>query len=204
MKIRITFISLLLAGLCVGIGFFLYNSIHERWYQKVTIKRTEEQIKEKLEIIREAEKAYYAVNQRYCGNWDSLTNFLLHDDLYVIERSETLIPLYYYDGSSKGDSVIVKIDTLGAVAVRDSLFSLKKYPKLHVPTLRKVPHPEKSVNDFEIYAGAIEKGIKVFEVKDPAPINPERIPKIEGEMAKKQPLSIGHRYKSSLKGSWEK
>lgn len=204
MKARITVIALLLAALCGAIGYFLYNSIHKRWYEKVTITKTEEQIKEKLEIIREAQKAFYSVNQRYCGNWDSLTNFLLHGEVYVIERSETLIPLYYYDGTRKGDSVVVKLDTLGSVPVKDSLFSQTKYPNLHIPTLRRVPNPEGEKVDFEIFAGEIEKGIKVFEVKDPAPINPDRLPKLEGDEPKKQPLSVGHRFKSSLKGSWEK
>lgn len=204
MKIRVAFISLLLAVLCGGVGYFLYNSIHKRWYEKVTIKRTEKEIKHKLKIVREAQKAFYAVNQRYCGDWDSLTNFLQKGDLYVIERSEEIQPLYYDDGSFRGDSVIVDIDTLGSIPVRDSLFSKKKYPKLHIPTLRKVPHPDIAKKDFEIFAGSIEKGLKVFEVKDPDPINPERIPVMEGKAPKKQPLSIGHRSKSSLRGSWEK
>ncbi len=209
MKIRVAIISLLLAILCGGVGYFLYDSIHNRWYEKVTIKRTETEIKTKLKIIREAQKAFYVVNQRYCGHWDTLTTFLQTGNLYVIERSENIQTLYYYDGSIKGDSVIVKLDTLGSVSVRDSLFSKEKYPKLHIPTLRKVPHPKTgeegfTAKDFEIYAGSIERGLKVFEVKDPNPINPERVPVMEGELPKKQPLSIGHRSKSSLKGSWEK
>ncbi len=205
MKIRIAIISILLACLSIGVGTFLVKSIKKRWYEKVSIKETENQIKTKLKIIREAQKAYYSVNQRYCGDWDSLTTFLTDGKLYVIQRSETLIPVFYWDGTSKGDSVIVKLDTLGSVSVKDSLFSEKKYPKLHIPTLRKVPHPEpEKVNkDFDIFAGKIERGLSVFEVKDPDPINPDRIAKADGTM-KKQPLSIGHRTKSSLKGSWEK
>jgi len=62
-------LSLLLAG-------FLGNSIYESIDNADKISRMENQIKNKLMMIREAQIGYQAVNGQYTSDWDKLKNFV--------------------------------------------------------------------------------------------------------------------------------
>ena len=74
-------------------------------------------------------------------------------------------------------------------------------PDIDVSTLSKVPGSDRQ---FDIYVGNVKRGnldVSVIEVKDPAPINPER--KATNEAKNRQPLGIGSRVDVTTSGNWE-
>ncbi len=74
-------------------------------------------------------------------------------------------------------------------------------PDVDIKNLSKVPGSDKT---FDIYTSQIERsGIKVWviEVKDPAPINPDR--REENEAKNRKPLRFGSRTDATTAGNWE-
>lgn len=91
------------------------------------------------------------------------------------------------------------------VSKGDLLISFWNYvlnPSVDIKTLADVPGAEGK--KFDIYTGYIERGglkISVIEVKDPAPINPER--RESNEAKNRKPLRFGSRTDVSMAGNWE-
>ncbi|SMD38794.1 hypothetical protein SAMN04488029_3882 [Reichenbachiella faecimaris] len=183
-------LSLLLAG-------FLGNSIFKSIDDADKIARMEDQIKNKLMMIREAQIGYQAVNGQYTSDWDKLKSFIDSGQFYLTSRIETIHQLSY-----GADSVVVEIDTLGTVAVRDSLFSAAKYPNFDLATLDIVPGT--TDKKFAMWADKIEKSnvrVDVVEVWNTAPYDPRR--KEDNEARTKKPLRFGSRTSITTAGNWE-
>ena len=139
------------------------------------------------------EKAYLGVNGKYCGNWDTLVNFVKYDTIYNIERSEEIILRQY-----GGDSVIVHVDTVGSISVFDKLFPKEEFPDLNPDRLPFIPGTE---NKFIIFSDKIEKNnllVDVFEIKDKSPISHMSELRSKGE-----PLRVGSRVEVTTTGNWE-
>jgi hypothetical protein len=123
-----------------------------------------------------------------------LKKFITEGSIYLIQRTETTKLLDYGK-----EETTVTLDTLGAVNVQDSLFSADKYPDFELDLLNVVPGS--GGKTFEFFADKIERSnreIAVFEIRDPAPRNPERR-KNNNEKA----LRVGSRTDSSTSGNWE-
>lgn len=74
-------------------------------------------------------------------------------------------------------------------------------PNIEIKTLGQVPGTDKM---FDIFTGIIDRnGVKVavIEVKDPAPINPER--RESNEAKNRKPLHFGSRTDVNTAGNWE-
>lgn len=74
-------------------------------------------------------------------------------------------------------------------------------PNVDIKNLASIPGSDKK---FEIFAGKVDKNglmVSVIEVKDPAPINPER--KASNEAKNRQPLGFGSRIDVGTGGNWE-
>lgn len=112
---KIVSIGLLLVA--VALAGYLWHSISDTIKQQESIKLIEGQITEKLEVIREAQKAFREQYGRYTSNWDSLINFVQTAEVPITVRTETIIPLSY-----GRDSIRVQIDTLGFVPAKDRIF----------------------------------------------------------------------------------
>jgi len=97
-----------------------------------------------------------------------------------------------------------KINVGDAVKKGQNLITFWDYqlnPDVDVKTLSIVPGSGKT---FELYTASIDRnGIKVWviEVKDPAPINPER--KEENEAKNRKPLRFGSKTDVTTAGNWE-
>jgi len=181
----------------IGLGYFLYNSISSKIETEAQIERIERSVIEKLKMIRKAEIAYQAVNGQYTSDWDKLISFIDTGRMYITQRSEEIIPLSY-----GRDSVIITIDTLDTVPVRDTLFNSTEYPNFNVERLPFIPGS--NGKKFDIYADKITKGgvmVDVIEVKDVDPINPARTE--ESEAANRKPLRFGSRTDVTTSGNWE-
>lgn len=178
----------------LGLGYKLYLGVDEVVEEEKILQRTEERIIEKLEMLRDAQIAYQAANNEYASTWPELKKFIQEGNIYLVQRTETTKLLDY------GEEVTtVTLDTLGSVNVQDSLFSTDKYPDFELDLLNVVPGS--GGKTFEFFADKIERSnreIAVFEIRDPAPRNPERR-RNNNEKA----LRVGSRTDSSTSGNWE-
>jgi len=115
MKTRIfSIITLLIA---ITLAYFLISNIKFAIDEEKRITKSEAIVIEKLKLIREAEKAYQEVNNRYTNNWDSLINFIEHGKYYVTKRKEVIHELAY-----GADSIEVIIDTIDIIPAKDYIF----------------------------------------------------------------------------------
>jgi biotin carboxyl carrier protein len=264
-------IAAVLFVISLGLFYYLYSSIDDTIKLQESIESTEAQIKDKLAVIREAEKLFLEQHGRYTSNWDSLINFIENGKVPITVRTETIIPLSY-----GVDSVKVDIDTIDIVPAKDKIFKksysvnatengtflgymikegdyvvkgTKSYkfkrenserideftflekgtissitklntgdqvkkgqnlinfwnyqhnPEVDINTLSQLPGSDKK---FDIFTAVIDRnGVKVsvIEVKDPAPINPDR--KESNEAKNRKPLRFGSRTDVNTAGNWE-
>jgi len=187
-------LSIVFLLVALGLGYMLYESVDSVMEEEKRIARTEARIIEKLQMLREAQIAYHGAHGEYAGSWEELKNFIQNGDIYIVQRTETTNLLDYGE-----EEVTVTLDTLGAVPVMDSLFNESKYPDFNLEALAVVPGS--GGQQFEFFANKIERSgrqIGVFEIRDPAPINPERR-RNNNERA----LKVGSRTDASTSGNWE-
>ncbi len=188
----------------IVLGVFLANGISSKIAEDEKIALVEKQVAEKLSIIRQAEKAYLAVNGQYTSDWSKLISFIDTGKFTLIERKEITKLLDY-----GAEEVTVELDTLGYVSVKDSLFSLSKYPDFKLKELPLIPNIDKSkknepLDTFGIFAGKLDRSgieINVIEVWDTNPINKNRKESYD-EFARK-PLRFGSQYDVTTSGNWE-
>jgi hypothetical protein len=180
------------------LAYFLVTSIKFSIDEQKRISNAEAKIIDKLKLIREAETAFLAVNGKYTGDWDSLIAFLDTGNFFITEKTETIIPLPY-----GADSIYVEIDTLGMVAVKDSLYTPEQLTRFQLSDLPYVPTVTPRVK-FDLWAGKITKAgllVNVIEVKNPSPVDPTRDE--ESEYNTRKPLRFGSRYNVTTAGNWE-
>lgn len=194
-KTRIISISFLILSLFLA--GFLGNSIYKSIDDADRIATMERQVIDKLIMIREAQIAYQAVNGQYTSDWDKLKSFVDSGQFFLTSKIEHIITLDY-----GADSVYVEIDTLGTVAIKDSLFSADKYPNFDLASMSIVPGT--TDKEFAMWADKIEKSnvrVDVVEVWNTAPIDPKR--KEDNEARTKKPLRFGSRTSITTAGNWE-
>ncbi len=191
-------LSLVFFVVAVGLAFYLVYSIRYSISEKERIARMENDIKNQLMMIREAELAFLAVNGQYTSDWDKLISFVDSGNFYLIQRTEKVFELSY-----GADSVSVTLDTLGTVQVRDSLFTQAKWPQFDLETLAYVPGVNPPTK-FLLWADRITKGgveVNVIEVVNPKPVDPNRDE--ESEYNTRKPLRFGSRTSVTTSGNWE-
>jgi len=152
---------ILIAGIVV-LSYLLYESILTPIrFEKEKKIRYNETI-QRLKDIRTAEVAFKDRYGRYCGNFDSLINFIKKDSFKI----EKLIDLGWDQDLLTRDEAIkrgkLKIEYV-YVPIKDSLFR-KNYP---IDSMQYIPFT--NGKKFELGVGEIETGsklkVKVFEAK---------------------------------------
>ncbi len=195
-KKRLLAFAVFFGLVAIGLGSVLAFRIYSKDNEIKTITRTEDQIKERLRIIRDAQTAYADVNGTYADSWAKLKDFLSNGKLYVIQTRE----IVHVNQATGIDSIELIRDTIGApIAVRDSIFPISKYPLLNVSTIEKIPGSGK---DFGLQVDKVED-VPVLVVWDVDPIDPKRR-KEEPESPEEEPLRIGDLTRPTLQGNWEK
>ncbi len=180
----------------IGLAYYLFYSINSSIQETKRIARMEKAIIDQLMLIRDAEIAYKAVNGSYIANWDTLVAFVDTGSFYIVERTETIITLDY-----GADSTYVEVDTLGTVAVVDSIFST--LPNFDPQTLPYVPGIDPPTK-FNVWADKIPKAgllVDAIEVWNPSPVDPQRSE--DSEFNTKKPLRFGSRTSITTGGNWE-
>jgi hypothetical protein len=181
--------------IAIGLGYILFSNIKFKIDEEKRIAAIESRVIDKLKMIREAQIAYHSVNRKYTSDWDKLLAFVDSGKFYITQKSEVIIPR----AAHIGDSIYIKIDTLGSVQVRDSIFNERKYPNFNLSNMPIIP--ASNGKRFEMFADKIIKGnveVDVFEVRDVAPANPRRRAK-NNEKA----LKVGSRTDVTTTGNWE-
>ncbi|TAH20259.1 MAG: hypothetical protein EAZ08_06415 [Cytophagales bacterium] len=209
---KTTIFTWALIPVIVALGYLLYAGIKENIDTAENVKKSEALVIERLKEIREVQKWFLLSNGRYCGTWDSLTNFIKEGTIYIVEKKETIIQRPASQ-SHLGDSVRVSFDTLGRENVQKYLFPADKYAGFVAENLYKIPtcaiegfeKPATCTDcQFTIYAGKIKKGnvmVDVLEVIDSCPVDPTR--KESSENRKRKFLRFGSRDEVTTSGNWE-
>lgn len=145
-------IAFVLLAISIFLAYYLYNSIDTTIKEREAIANTEAQIIEKLNIIRESEKAYLEQYGKYTSSWDTLINFIENGQVPIVEKKETIIPKGY-----GVEEVIVTYDTIGTLSAKDKIFK-KNY------TVTAADNGE--IREVYVKAGAtVVKGAKSYRMK---------------------------------------
>lgn len=112
--------TIVLAIVSIILAIFLIKGIRDDIVLAAQIEAGESEIIDQLKLIRECEIVYQEVNGRFTSDWDKLLSFIDTGEYYITQRREEIITLSY-----GADSVVVHIDTLGSVPVKDRI--LKQY-----------------------------------------------------------------------------
>lgn len=195
--------SILLTFVVMFLGFLLYDSINSKIELTEAIKRSEDVVIEKLQTIREAQKAYKTVNNRYTANWDSLISFVKEGSLPIVEKKEKITPRRRDDPDFyKGDIIEITYDTIGQEPVMEKIFSQEKYPDFNPEELPYIPGTDRKM--FDIFADEIEKGgvmVDVLEVVDKHPLDKTRTDDHPSRV--RWYLRFGSKTEPRINGNWE-
>lgn len=152
-------LHVVLWAIILFLGYSTYKSVYgEIEFNKLKEKRYTLVI-EKLKDIRDSQLAYKTVNGKFTDNWDELVKFIETGKFTITQRRDSTV----FDAEmTKRFGVdmtkdIVVIDTLGTVAVKDSLFGADTRYK----TMMNVPVGEPGAK-FKLQAGKLDE-IPVFE-----------------------------------------
>lgn len=187
-------LSFVFFAVAVFFGYQLYKGVDDVVEQEKRVALIEAATIEKLQMLRDAQLAFQASNGKYSDNWNDLKKFIQTGQIWIVQRTETTKLLEYGK-----EEITVSFDTLGSVTVMDSLFNERKVPNFNLETLATVPGS--GGKQFEFFADKIERNsykIDVFEIRDPAPVNPER--KLNNN---EKALKVGSRTDASTEGNWK-
>jgi hypothetical protein len=158
-----TVIQIVLWIACIGLGYLIYQSVTGPiQFNKAKEERFAKVIS-KLKDIRNAQEAYKTVNKKYANDFNALISFIDTGKYTITQQRDS--SYMEFDKTYQIDLLkeVKIIDTLGTVAVKDSLFKNDNRYK----DLSDVPGAQNG-EKFEMKSAIIEKsGYKapVFEAK---------------------------------------
>ncbi|WP_010420981.1 hypothetical protein [Anaerophaga thermohalophila] len=160
-----TAIQIILTIAILALGYLCWESIQKPVRFNETHQMRQEKVIERLQGIREAQRAYKSVYGKFTGSFDTLINFINNDSLALIHMEGRLTDSMIEEGMTELRALkmgIIQRDTI-YVAVKDSLFGKNFVPD----SLRYVPFTNKE--EFEMEATTIKTAsgveVPVFEAK---------------------------------------
>lgn len=186
----LTIVLFIAAG---AVAYMLYNGINATIEEAKKTERIETTVKEKLELIRSVQESYLTTNGSYADTWEKLISYADSGSIYIVQRTEKITMLAY--GAEKSEFFY---DTLGVVAVRDSLLPAG-YDYTKLPELPHAPG-----KFFSLYAkDSIRNGVNVdyIEVVDTYPYDRTRTD--DAEIESRRPLRFGSRTDITTAGNWQ-
>ncbi|WP_273567528.1 hypothetical protein [Maribacter halichondriae] len=204
-----TIIQIVLWIACIGLGYMIYNSITGPIKFNDEKQERFSKVISNLKDIRSSQEAYKTVNKRYAKDFESLISFVDTGKYTITQQKDSSFMRYdkAYQIDLQVDTVL--IDTLGFVAVKDSLFKNDDRYKsmMNVPG---APNGEK----FEMKADIIDKSgyrAPVFEVKvaksvilhdQPADLLARENAQISVEEVNGNEIKVGSMTEVSTSGNW--
>ena len=152
-------VNLVLWVIIFVLGYFTFMSVYgEIQFNQLKEKRYS-QVIDKLIDIRDTQLAYKHVNGKFADNFDELVKFVENGEITITQRRDTTVidaQLTRQFGVDMTKDMVL-IDTLGTVAVKDSLFGVDTRYK----TMMNVPFGKEGAK-FDLKAGTLDN-IAVFE-----------------------------------------
>jgi hypothetical protein len=112
---KVLTIVLLVAS--AALAFYLYKGVDDVIAERAEIKDKENQIIERLSLIREAEIVYQEQMGKYTASWDSLADFIENGKVPIIQITEKIEQQAY------GVEKVTQIrDTLGYIPAKEKIF----------------------------------------------------------------------------------
>jgi hypothetical protein len=199
MKSLLVKIALLIV--IVVLAYMVYNSIMQPVHFNKEKSTREVEVVQRLKDIRSLQIFYRQANGKYSDNFDSLSAFLRNGEIPVVKLV-----------ADPNDTTFTKTiaDTLGYIAVIDSLFGKRK--NFNANDLRYIPFSNKV--SFELAAGEMDRGgvrVGIFEAKAPFKVylqglDEQRVINLiaSREQLEKYPgLKVGSMVEPSTDGNWE-
>jgi hypothetical protein len=160
-----TAIQIILTVAILALGYLCVESIQKPVRFKQAHKERKEKVIERLEGIREAQRAYKSVNGDFTGSFDTLINFVKSDSLHLVKMEGRLTDSMLEEGMTELKALelgIIQRDTI-FVSVKDSLFN----KNFEADSLRYVPFTNKEKFQMEATTFNTASGVEVpiFEAK---------------------------------------
>ncbi|WP_373072104.1 hypothetical protein [Zeaxanthinibacter enoshimensis] len=158
-----TILQIVLWIVCIVFGYLIYRSVTGPIeFKKVKEERFSKVIS-KLKDIRNAQEAYKQVNKRYANDFNSLVQFVDTGKYTITQKRDS--SYMEFDKTYQIDMLkeVTIVDTLGFVAVKDSLFKNDDRYK----TMMNVPYAQND-EKFTLKADVIDKNgyrVPVFEAR---------------------------------------
>ncbi len=126
------FISIILYGLVIFIGYITYNSVMEPiHFKKEKVKRYTEVIKS-LKIVRDAQAAHRTVIGSYCANGDDLIKFI-DTAQFAVTRDTNMLRTVDVGGNITKEEEYRVTDTIGYTDVRAAFVGRAYKDMMKVP-----------------------------------------------------------------------
>ncbi len=193
--------KIVLGVLIVFLGYKLYTIIQEPIDFENLKEKRYTVVKDRLEKIRDAQKAYRTEYQVFAEDLESLIAFIDTGKSAIIERKDS--SFMYYDKTylqdMEKDTIITTI--LGYEPVKAKLFGEDFNPN----TLRLIPFSDNK--PFEVSAGKIsinDVTVPVFEAKAPnTAIFHDVLSKYDQYIDNDYALQVGDLKEATLSGNWK-
>lgn len=204
-----TILQIVLWLVCVVLGYLIYRSVTGPIEFAEVKERRYADVINRLKDIRNAQEAYKTVNGKYANDFNSLITFVDTGRYTITQQRDS--SYMEYDKTYGIDLLqeVTLTDTLGFVAVRDSLFKNSERYK----NLMKVPHAQNNEN-FEMKSDIIDKSgyrVPVFEASvekkvvlydQPADLLTRENSMISVEEVNGNTIKVGSLNEVSTSGNW--
>jgi hypothetical protein len=193
-------ISIGVAGLLLLLAIYLatanYKSIDEpiQFMKEKQVRYAE--VIQNLKDLRQVELTFKKENKKFCGDMDSLMNFIQHDSVFMVKKYGN-VP----DSLTETQAIemgIFRLDTTLYPAVEiafneEYMETRNNKYKLDLNTMRYVPFSENV--EFSVNAGQITRTsgakVQVFEIADAAPFDAKDV------------MSVGSMIDPTTSGNWK-
>ncbi len=198
-------LKIVLLVVILGLGYMVIESIMAPVRFNQEKNKREAVVIRKLEDIRAGELAYKRIKGDYTASWDTLIDFLKHNEFFVVKEF-----------ADPKDTTFTKTirDTIGTISIIDSLYGNR--PNFNIDRLMYVPIPAEFFDNetFELKSGKIERGgvpVQVFESSAGYEVILKGLDKqlianlIKSvkEMNKYPGLKVGSLTEASTEGNWK-
>ena len=194
-------LKVVLAIAVIILGFLLYTSIMKPIHFQEELTKRNGQIANRIKDIRSAQTFYKQFNNAYTSSFDTLFDFLKTGQIPIIK----MVP-------DPKDTTFTRTisDTLGYVAIQDSLFS--KRPNFNMQEMAIIPFSDG--RKFEMHTAKVDKGgvsVPVIEILVPYEYYLSDLPKQEVvnleasqiTMNRFPGIRMGSLVEATTDGNWE-
>lgn len=216
-----TIVSVVLWIVSLFLGYMIYSSVMKPIeFEKTKTERYEMAVRKMLDI-KKAQSGYKSVYGKYADSFEELVRFIDNEKFSILSRRDTIVIDaaknkafgMVVDASGEGGFFkdIVKIDTLGTVTVKDSLFkNTDRYKNMNqvkvgdliVPISLKTSHIVRNETKVSTFQCIIDKNLLLSDL-DQDLVNSEN--KVEGiDKINGGQIILGSLEDASVTGNWPK